>query len=101
MPPIPCEQRIEPSHRRRWCEPHHDASVPPRVTGVDDPRDVVVLMDFHTGHNTFRHEPLGMLAFDEERLFEIYGTRSRAGWSCTPHTTPTQSSTATSARLAA
>jgi hypothetical protein len=85
VPTIPREDRIESSRGGPWREPHHDAGVPPRVAGVNDPSDVAVLVDFDTGHGALCHEPLGMLAFDEQRTVEIDRTFRRAALSHLSH----------------
>jgi len=36
-------------------------------------------VDLDTRHHPFREEPLGVVPFDEQRLFEIHETSSKAG----------------------
>ena len=43
------------------------------------PGNVAIIMHFSAGHGTFGKEPLGVLALDEQRLFEIDRTLSGAG----------------------
>ena len=74
---ISLEESVDATCCRGWREPDHDASISPRCTRVNHPRDIAVLMDFSAGHHAFCKKPLCVLLFDQQRLLKIDGARIR------------------------
>ena len=71
------EESVNATCSRGWREPDHDASISPRCTRVNHPRDIAVLMDFSAGHHAFCKKPLRVLLFDQQRLLKIDRVRIR------------------------
>jgi hypothetical protein len=64
------EERVDAAFCGGRREPDHDASISPRRTCVDHPREIAVLMDFSAGYHAFSKKPLCVLLFDQQRLLK-------------------------------
>ena len=71
------EESVDATCCRGCGEPDHDASISPRRTRVNHPRNIAVLMDFSAGHHAFCKKPLRVLLFDQQRLLKIDRARIR------------------------